>query len=250
MRVRLVALTSLAFGVIAASGTAHAGRTFYGWLYGTEVMPERGAEIQTFIAEENRYAGFNGATETDWWIAPAIGVTDQLELVLPVEMDWTRSDDEGARFTLTNYGAEVRYRMVTADPVDAPAFVPLVRVAVKRIVTGTRDHWQPEADLVASYTVGGVQALIDLGGTGEIGPDFTHFEFHPGAGFSIEAVNQLRLGAEVFSTLSFDDNGDGSWVAAGPNLSWSHGRTWVSAAYGIGLYHIRDAPKLQWGIAF
>ena len=37
---------------------------------------------------------------------------------------------------------------------------------------------------------------------------------------------------------------------AGPNVAWSHGRTWISAAYGIGLYHIRDAPKLNWGIAF
>ena len=30
-----------------------AGRTPYGWLYGTEVMPERGAEIQTWVAEKN-----------------------------------------------------------------------------------------------------------------------------------------------------------------------------------------------------
>ena len=44
---------------------------------------------------------------------------------------------------------------------------------------------------------------------------------------------------------------DGERIAAvGPNLAWSHGRTWLSAAYGIGIYHIRDAPKLNWGIAF
>ena len=47
--------TALAL-LIAASvlpRSAHAGRSFYGWLYGTEVMPERGAEIQTWITEEN-----------------------------------------------------------------------------------------------------------------------------------------------------------------------------------------------------
>ena len=27
--------------IVAASGTAHAGRTSYGWLYGTDINPER-----------------------------------------------------------------------------------------------------------------------------------------------------------------------------------------------------------------
>ena len=239
----------LTSAVIAAPGTADAGRTFYGWLYGTEVMPERGAEIQTFISEENR--NFSDPTapnssETDWWFSPAIGITDQLELLLPVEMDWTRSDADAPRFTLVNYGAELRYRMVSSDPVDAPAFVPLVRAAIKRIDTGTRDQWQPEADLVASYTVGSVQMLVDLGGIGDISPTDNHFEFHPGAGFSVEVVDQLRFGGEVFAEIA----SDGSWAAAGPNMSWSHGRTWLSAAYGIGFHNIRDAPRLQWGIAF
>ena len=40
------------------------------------------------------------------------------------------------------------------------------------------------------------------------------------------------------------------WIAAGPNLAWSHGRSWVSAAMGIGLYQIKTAPALQWGIMF
>ena len=33
-------------------------------------------------------------------------------------------------------------------------------------------------------------------------------------------------------------------------MAWSHGRSWLSASYLIGVYHIRDAPKLNWGIAF
>jgi hypothetical protein len=33
-------------------------------------------------------------------------------------------------------------------------------------------------------------------------------------------------------------------------MAWSHGRTWISAAFGIGVYHIKDTGRLQWGIAF
>jgi hypothetical protein len=59
----------------------------------------------------------------------------------------------------------------------------------------------------------------------------------------------FRIGAEVFAQISLDDKG-ASWAVAGPNMSWTHGRFWVSATYGIGVYQIKDAPRMQWGIAF
>ena len=234
----------------AAPGTASAGRTYYGWLYGTEVMPERGAEIQTFVSEENILTHEARASDSDWWFAPAIGINDQLELVLPVEMDWTVSDDQGPRFTFVNYGAELRYRLVTQDPTDKPAFAPLVRIALKRVVTGGRDTWQPEGDIVASYDVTRVQLLADVGVIADLSSELTHFELHPGFGVSVLTVSSLRFGAEAFGEIDLDNNGGRSWAAAGPNIAWSHGRTWLSAAYGIGIYAIRDAPKINWGIAF
>ena len=236
--------------VIAATGSAHAGRSFYGWLYGTDVMPERGAEIQTFVAEENRQSHDANASESDWWIAPAIGINDQLELLLPVEMDWTVSDDQTPRFTFVNYGAELRYRLVTSDPTDKPAFVPLVRVALKRIVTGPRDVWQPEADVVATYDAGPAQLDVDLGMIADVSTSAQEYELRPGAGVSVLAIGDVRFGAEAFAEIPLANGGDATWIAAGPNVAWSHGRSWLSAAYGVGLYHIRDAPKLNWGIAF
>ena len=233
----------------AAPGTARAGRTFYGWLYGTEVMPERGAEIQTFVQEENHQADAN-ESETDWWFSPAIGINDQLELLLPIEMDWTVANDQGPRFSIVNFGAEVRYRFVTADPTDKPALVPLIRVALKRPVLGPRDVWQPEADLVTSYDVGRTQLLADLGAVATLGENVQDVELRPGVGASVLAVGDVRFGAEVFAEIELTNGGAGSWVAAGPNIAWSHGRSWISAAYGIGIWHIRDAPKINWGIAF
>jgi hypothetical protein len=242
-----VVASAVALGVVGAPGSARAGRTFYGWLQGTEVMPERAAEIQSWITEENR-PDQGGAVESSWVVGPFIGITDRLELGLPVEFDWSRADGVPGKTAFGSYGAELRYRFVTQDPVDAPPFAPLVRISVKRVVT-VRDALQPEANLAGSYQSGRVHALADVGFYGLITPDVHHFALKPGAGVSIEAVGDLRFGAEVFADISLDDR-DETWVIAGPNLAWSHGRTWLSAAYGIGIKGIKDAPRFQWGIAF
>ncbi len=252
--------------VLALSGTAHAGRTFYGWLYGTEVLPERGAEAASWIAEENNLDEENHAYETRWWVAPLIGINDQLELAIPAEVAWGVSDVDKPHTTFDRVGAELRYRFVTQDPVDAPPLVPLVRVGVFRSITD-RQTVIPEVNFVVSYTSGIVQVLADAGMYGELsrgcpvtvmpdangnvlcpGNKTTHFEARPGAGISINAFGDVRFGAEVHAELTLDDGG--SWAVVGPNMAWSHGRFWLSAAYGIGIYGIKDAPKVQWGLAF
>jgi hypothetical protein len=238
------------FAMVTASATASAGRTYYGWLQGTEVMPERGAEIASFISEENYLAQADNDRNTTWWIAPLIGINDQLELALPVQFAWDRSDHTPPTSTLAEYGAELKYRFVTSDPVDRPDFVPAVRVRLGRIVYGSRDVWEPEVDLIGSYEKGAVHAVVNAGVYSNLGPNLTHFAAHQGAGISIETVSDLRVGVEVYAELDLDDKGDGSWAIAGPNIAWSHGRTWLSANYGIGIYQVRDAPRVNWGIAF
>jgi hypothetical protein len=240
--------------VLATPGSAFAGRSNYGWLYGTDVLPERGAEMMSWVSEENNRDP-NHAAETRWWVGPAIGITDQLELMLPVQISWLRADRIPPHTAMDRWGAELRYRFVTQDPVDAPALVPLLRVAVSRSILD-REQWLPEADFVLSYDHGDIQVLADLGTYAEITTcsgrtkcDSTHFEVHPGIGASVRATGDLRFGAEVHAELNVDDS-PGSWAVAGPNLAWTHGRTWLSAVYGIGLYGIRDAPRVQWGIAF
>jgi hypothetical protein len=235
--------------VVAVPATAHAGRTFYGWLQDTQVMPERGAEIQTFVSEEN-YQGPANNRDTTWWLSPAIGINDQLELELPVQFAWDRADGVAPRSNFVSYGAQLKYRFVTADPVDAPDFVPAVRFAIDRIVIGPRDVWAPEVDLIGTYQSGIVHSAINAGVLGLVGPNSQNFEVHTGAGVSIETISDIRVGAEIFAELALQSDSTGDWVAIGPNISWSHGRSWLSASYGIGLYQIRDAPKLNWGIAF
>lgn len=236
--------------------TAQAGRTFYGWLYGTEVVPERGVELQTWVQDEtDKYSTRNKETWLAW--GPLVGVTDQLELGLPVELEWADvitpdpgggPPSERVSFTFKRFGIEARYRLASPDPVEAPALVPLIRVAVKRDVTA-RSTARVEGDAVVSYQAGTVQVVADLGFTGDIASDSSHLELHPGAGVSVPVTAELRVGAELYAELSLDARSE-SWAVAGPDLSWTHGRFWFSGAFGVGLYRVQVAPRVIWGIAF
>jgi hypothetical protein len=241
-----VLLVAIAAGAAVAPSAAVAGRTPFGWLYGTEVIPERGAEVQTWIAEENGKSPDDIHDTVLWW-GGVVGVTDQLELALPVEMLWRERDGTAPSFTVRRFGLEARYRLVPQDPVEAPAFAPLVRVAVERDVA-VRDLVRVEADLVGSYRAGRVLALVDIGGVGDLGRD-SRFELRPGAGVSVEVTDELRLGVEAYAELSSGSEEE-SWAIVGPSLGWTHGRFWLSAAFGIGVYQIRTAPRFVWGILF
>lgn len=230
-----------------SSGTAHAGRSFFGWLESTEVMPERGVELQTWMFEENEKYGTDDKDTWFWWGA-VVGITDRLELQLPIEAEWYAMDDGTTRFTARRFGAGVRYRLVSADPVEAPPLVPLVQASVKRDLRN-RDDVHIEVGGALSYEVGAVQALASLGFVGDFQSHTSHSELRPGAGVSVAVTSELRLGGEIYSELSFDSQAE-SWAAIGPNISWTHGRFWISGAFGIGLYHIQTAPRVMWGIAF
>lgn len=234
--------------IVIGHGNASAGRTFYGWLYGTEVMPERGVELQTWVLEKDNL-GDGHKRETSVWWGPLIGVTDQLELALPIEFEWTSLDGVGSSFTLRRFGVEARYRFVTQDPENAPAFAPLLRVAVKRDVT-TRDAVVAEADLVASYESGPVHALVDLGVAGQIKSGDAVFEVRPGAGVSVKVTDELRLGAEGYFEYNLKEGAGENWAAVGPNMAWTHGRFWLSGAALIGIDNIKFAPRFMFGVAF
>jgi hypothetical protein len=241
--------TALVVLIVASAlpRAAHAGRTYYGWVNSAEVLPERGVELQTWIHEENDKYGAQ-AKETWLWWGPAIGVTDQLELSLPLEMVWSTQDGGPTRFTFRRYGLEARYRLAPADPVEAPALVPLVRLAVKRDVV-VRDDLRVEANVVASYDAGPLNVVADVGFVGDVTPNDRHLELRPSAGSSLRATDELRVGAEFYAELSFDSASE-SWAVVGPNLAWTHGRFWLAGSFGIGVYHVKIAPRVVWGIAF
>ena len=250
--------------LVAAPGVAHAGRNFYGWLSDTDVMPERGVEMQSWTYEQNHDKTDAGRSSTTWGAAPYIGITDQLELDLPVEFEWFGKTGAGAGTTFTTYGAELRYRLASNDPENKPDFAPLVRVGAHRLIR-TRDVMEFNAGFSGSYESGKFHALADVNFVGDVDfhdkteapgatmSDGSTFDIRAGAGVSIEVIDDLRFGAEAFASIGLSDPPMGSektWVIAGPGASWTHGRFWLSGMFGIGLSNIGTAPRVQWGIAF
>jgi hypothetical protein len=239
----------VALALLFGERAAHAGRSHFGWLYDTETVPERGVELEQWLSDQHRQ-GSTHRYETSVWWGPVIGITDQVELALPIEWTWTAADDAASRTTLARFGGEVRWRLVTADPVDAPAWVPLVRLAIKRPVF-EKEAAQVEADAVLSFDCGRVHAVADAGFYDDIHRGDDAVATHSGVGVSVALTDELRAGAEAYveASLTGEDD-DEDWATVGPNLAWTHGRFWLTASLDIGVYQIQSAPRIKWGVAF
>ncbi len=230
-----------------AATPAWAGRSHYGWLDGTEVVPERGVELETWIQELDNVGPLARDESALWWAA-LIGVTDQLELALPIELSWQRAGSTPGTTSLDRWGVEARYRFVSSDPVDAPAWVPMLRVALKREID-ERKAVLAEVEASLSYQRGCWHAQANLGAKHLVRTGEDSLVLRPALGVSAAVWGDLRLGAEGIASLAAHGAGV-DWVAAGPNVGWTHGRFWLAACLPIGLSEIDAAPRVRWGIAF
>jgi hypothetical protein len=239
---------ALAGLVLFATPTrAHAGRSHFAWLYGSDIVPERGTEVETWILEENG-EGDKKERETAFWWGPVFAVTPHLELAIAIEAEYKdERDGRGGDVHFTRWGGELRYRVQSPDPVDAGPFVTKFRVAAKRLIEN-RAGVQLEADAILSYQRGRVFALVDLGAVLENIPGARETQIRPGAGISIRATKELRLGVESYGELVVDGDGT-SWYVVGPTVSLTSGRFWGAATYGIGLFGMDNAPRVTFGVA-
>ncbi len=227
--------------LVSYAAPAHAGRTHFGWLYGSEVIPERGVEIENWIVEENK-KGDEKSDETSFWWGPVVALTQHLEFAISAE-----AADETSGVHFTRWGGEVRYRPQSPDPIDAGPFTTLFRVGAKRLIQ-ERAGVRGEADIVATYAAGRAVMSLDLGGIFQRVPGDNEVEFRPGAGVSVHVANDFRLGVESYGELIVKGEGT-SWLVVGPTASFTHGRFWGAATLGIGVFGIRDAPRLTFGVA-
>ena len=237
--------------VALAGRDARAGRSGFAWFFDTDVVPERGVELETWVIEENSLGDQEVDTTRVQW-QPALGLTDRLELALPVELDFIESDDPmaGGDTQLGNYGAELRLRLASSDPVEAGPVVPLVRLGAKRLVAA-RERVRGEADLVVSAEMGRCwRAVADLGVFAETGTGKDFYSLRPGAGVNALVAGELRVGVEAFASFRFDELAGTEWMVVGPNLAWTHGRFWLAATFGIGIFGIDTAPRINWAVAF
>jgi hypothetical protein len=244
----LLAVAVAVAGVTLAASTARAGKTRFGWITDTETLPQRAVELESWVLEQDG-KGDPATDQTLVWWAPVIGLTDRVELALPVEIAFNRTATTSST-QLLRFGAELRWRLVDPDPVEAGPFAALLRFATKRPVTA-RDVARFEGEVVLSYDAGPVHFGADGTAIFDVNTDAgdTGILVRTGAGLSVLAVGEFRVGAEVFAEIQARGVGT-DWVAAGPNVAFSHGRSWLSGAFLIGIEHIDLAPRLIWAIAF
>jgi len=215
------------------------------------VVPERGVELETWLIDENSLGDQDVDTTRVHW-QPAVGVTDRLELALPVELAHVEQNDPmvGGDTQLASYGGELRLRLASPDPVEAGPVVPLLRLGAKRLVTA-RERVRGEADLVVSAELGRCwRAVADLGMFGDAGTGEDVIALRPGAGVNALVAADLRVGVEAFASFRLDERRSTDWMVVGPNLAWTHGRFWLAATFGIGLFGIDTAPRINWAVAF
>jgi hypothetical protein len=232
---------------LAVARPASAGRSPFGWLSGTEVVPERGVELETWIQDLDN-VGIAERDETELGWAATVGITDQLELSLPIELSWSRVGAVPGETSLDRWGAEARYRFASSDPVDAPALVPLLRVSVKREIDDRRAA-TVEGEAVLSYDCARVHAAASVSWRQTLHGGVDPIRVRPMAGVTVAITDALRVGVEAVS--SFAAAGPGAdWVAVGPDVAWTHGRFWLSASAPIGLSNVDAATRVRWGVAF
>ena len=233
-------ITGCALALLCMSTPALAGRTNFGGLQSTDVVGDRSVELESRLADQNDLGALHERS-TAWWIAPTVGLTDCLELQLPVEMTWHSETGSASDFTLSSFGADARYRFSRALPA-------LFRFGLARDVV-IRNLGRAEIDLVVSYDIDSIQVIADAGITFEANRGGVHVAARPGAGVSVRIKPDVRVGAEVFGVRSFDSAVE-SWAVAGPNLAFTHGRFWFAGSFGIGIHNVSTAGRLVWGIGF
>ena len=232
--------------------TAHAGRSFYGWLYGTEVLPERGVELQTWIVEENDKYG--SATQAD---VAVVGTADRRHRSARAraaarDSTWTTSDSH--RDAVVHVPA-VRHRGALPPGVAGSGRGARVR----RRWCGSRSS----ATSRCATTCGSKPTSwcrtrparstrsVDVGFIGDVTSGSTRTcEIRPGA--AAQRAGRRRAPARRRGVLRAQPRQRRARAGqlVGPNLAWTHGRFWLSGAFGIGVYHVRIAPRVMWGIAF
>jgi hypothetical protein len=232
-------VAAVLLGLCLAPAESSAARRRFAWSFDTEMLPERGVELEGWLTEE---AGEDPKTTLEWRLG--LGLLDQIEVSLPVEITFA-----GGMTQLDTYGLDARFRLVTADPLLAPKVVPLVRVGIERAVAD--DAVTGEADFVVTGDVWRLHAVADLGVAVEsLGPTvgLTY-----GAGAVVSLTDFIHVGAEAFGeAVLAAPTPEAPWLGLGPTLAFTHGRFWITASALIGL--MAAAPDFQgrvlWGVQF
>ncbi len=225
---------------------AFAGREPFNQVLDNEVLPARGAELESKITDKIGTPGGAGDETASWW-GVAFGLSDQVELVLPLEVSYSHAD---GTTNFTRYAAEVRWRMAKPGPPVVMRPIPMLRLAVER--GNSSQTLEAQADLTVGTDLSKkVHTAVDLGGN--FVSDASESTGHLGIGVTGNVTGALRLGGEVDANAAFIPTFSGPNLAAGPDVSYTTGPFWITAGGVVGLGATIPDPvvlRLSWGVEF
>lgn len=233
---------------------AEAGRRPFLIAYDAEIVPEGDVELEQWVWAESKVPANPDRPVTYWlWMSPVVGITNHLELALPVQFVAT----SGATF-LDSIFAEVRYRIFSRE--RDSGFQPLIRVAYRHAVRGPPSR--VEVNLVGSYgRPTELHLTLDIGAS--IAGPWPEVSRRPfiatyaaGASYPLFS-NELQIAVEANGRFGIHDTSSLAFPrhSLGGAIAWARGRTWITAGCLFGLTDWAAAsprflPRLNWGIAF
>lgn len=228
--------------VLLLPSVAQAGREPFTKVLDNEVLPARGAELLGRITDD-----IGGEDETASWWGAAFGLSNQVELVLPVEIAYSHTEDT-TRFTW--YAAELRWRIAKPGPPPGPGHpVPLVRLSVEK--SNKKRTFTAAGDLVIGTDLSkAVHTSVMVGAEAVL--DGSEVATRGGLGVTGNVTGSLRIGGEVFGQVPILPSGETPSVGAGPAVSYTSGPFWITVG---GLIGLQPAPlpvllRLGWGVEF
>lgn len=243
MRVLAHSLAALVLTTWLIASPAFAGRRPYIFTWDTETVNKGDIEIEQWLWSR-ALAPVTNASSGWIWFAPVYGLTNHVELAIPWEVVVTPKGTQLADFTL-----ESRFRLY--DPEKEDQFVRvLLRTAYTQNFANPDNAGLPPttgwAALNAVISLGdikGTHGTIDIGGLTDL-----HFGAKKlirqtvGAGMTFKVSDEWRIGAEYYHQLQFGGAASATFKGqdahqffAGPDISFSRGRVWMTIGALIGL---------------
>jgi len=257
-QLRLI-LAILTLASALASAPAEAGRRAFLFAYDSEIVPEGDVELEQWWWSESRIqAGGDRATARAalywiWW-APVIGLTNHLELALPIQIIAGANNT-----TLQTFSADLYYRFFSRE--KEGGFQPLIRASIHQAISARSAPSSGEVNLVLAYgKPSELHIAVNAGVTFSLPwpenlPRPATGSFGGGVSYPLSPGGEFRLSAEVLAEVQ-----DPSMPLAFPRyfaggaVSWTRGRIWITAGTMVGLTGLSSAsppfiPRLLWAVA-
>ncbi len=258
-----VLLLALALGATPA----FADRTSHLFVDETQTLPEGDVELENWVWAQGQIPSSYKPMTTSWiWFGPTVGISNQLEMSLPVTVYATSQKME-----LNSISLVARYRLFPREQDDG--LQPLFRVEYQQPLSANYYAGPPTLKLLLAATYGaltGVRGTLNVGvqlglpfllsSTGgcrglpypcsgnvsALGTAALAVSVPLGREFRIAAEldGQLPLGGEPYPNLG--------QLYLGPSVAWTRGQIWVTfgTLFGLTNNSYRYVPKVLWGVTF